>query len=40
MEILHQQAWSLFVGSYSPATCSKPAGNRTIEQTGAGAMVM
>jgi len=38
-EILRQQAWSLFAGSYSPATSNKPAGNRTIEHTGAGAMV-
>lgn len=31
-EILHRAALSLFSGSYSQATWSKPAGNRTIEQ--------
>lgn len=38
-EILHSVAWS-FAGLYSQATSNKPAGNRTIERTGAGAMVM
>jgi len=37
-EILHSAAWS-FAGLYSQATSNKPAGNRTIEQKGAGSMV-